>query len=330
MPPEVVPTGSLARFWAPRYWPAWLLIGWLRLTSILPWRLAIELHKGIGRACWYLLPKHRRTVELNIALCFPRLGSAEVRALVRKHFENLAACLAETAFAWFGKVDESLTRFRIEGDEHVYAALAAGDGVILYTGHFTPVEICAPILKGAFPLFGFMFHRRRNPLLDEFQRRGRRYGGHLSFANNNVRAMVQALQRNAVVWYAPDHCHSQKSSSTLNFFGGPATVSTATCRIARATGAAIVPFSYRRLADDSGYLLRFEPAVENGVNESEEDCTKRLLGILETFIRRCPEQYAWTHKRLRHRPTEAVEQAGRPQVTQRPGPLVPEDRRHGF
>jgi lipid A ethanolaminephosphotransferase len=312
------PKPSLLRFWAPRYWPAWLLVAWLRLAACMPWLFAIRLHKGIGRVCWLLASRHRRIVERNIELCFPKLDSAGVRKLVRQHFENLGACLAETAFAWFGKVNTSLTRFHIEGDEHVYAALEAGRGVILYTGHFTPLEICAPILRESFPLFGFMFHRRRNPLLNEIQRRGRRHSGYLSFPSDNVRAMLRALKRNAVVWYAPDQNFSSKSSTVLPFFGEPATVNTSTYRLARASGAAVVPFSYRRLQDDSGYALCFEPALESldGDDETRETC--RLLEILEGFIRQCPEQYAWTHQRLKRRPTEPPEPDGKPRRAGRP------------
>lgn len=292
---------SLWRFWGPRYWPVWLLIAWLRLTSWLPWRLAIALHRLLGRAGLALMRRHRQVVRRNLELSFPELDSTSLSNLVRLNFENLGACVAELTFAWFGKVDRSLAHFEIEGREHVEAALAKGNGVILYTGHFTPIEICAPVLKEIFPLFGFMFHPRRNALLSEIQRRGRKHSGHLCFPSDNVRAMLRALRQNAVVWYAPDQNFSSRSSIVLPFFGEPATVSTATCRLARASGAPIVPFFYRRLPDDSGYLMRFEPEVENIDNEDDTACTRGLLSILERFIRECPEQYVWTHRRLKHR-----------------------------
>lgn len=312
----------LRRFWAPRYWPAWLLVGWLRFTASLPWRFAIASHKRIGWICWRLMTRHRLIVERNIELCFPELDADEVHRLVRQHFESLGACLAETALAWFGKVNESVP-FHIEGDEHVYAALARGRGVILYTGHFTPLEICAPALNETFPLFGFMFHARRNALINEIQRRGRRRSSRLSFPSNDVRAMLYALKRNSVIWYAPDQNFSSKSSIILPFFGEPAAVNTATARLARVSGAAIVPFSYRRLPNGEGYELRFEPALER--IDDDEACTRSLLDVLERFIRECPDQYAWTHRRLKHRPTELPEPEPEPVTRpvgepQSPGP----------
>ena len=295
------PVRPLIGFLAPRHWAAWLLVSWFKFSSCLPWRFAIWLHKLMGRVLWLFMSRHGRIIGKNLRLCFPGLEKRQLRKLVRLHFESLSVCIAETAFAWFGKVSDSLAPFHIEGDEHVYAALAKGNGVILYTGHFTPVEICAPILKQRFPLFSFMFHRRRNALLDEIQRRGRDYSGHFSFPSNNVRAMLRALKRNAVVWYAPDQHFPSRSTAVLPFFDRPATVSTAPWRLARTSGAAIVPFSYWRLPDGRGYVLRFDPPLENLDSCDELAGTRRLLDVLENAIRRCPEQYCWTRRFLKGR-----------------------------
>ena len=93
--------------------------------------------------------------------------------IAKEHFENIGAFFAELAFAWFAS-DKRLARlFRIEGREHLDAALAKGHGVLLVSGHFTPLEICTPAIKPLVPLFAFMYTPRRNVLLDAFQSRGR-------------------------------------------------------------------------------------------------------------------------------------------------------------
>ena len=289
---------SLVGFLGPRFWPAWCLVAWLRVASLLPWRFAIRLHKGIGTVLWLLLPRRRHVVARNLELAFPELGRKEIRLLTRRHFQSLTACVAETAFAWFGMVDDSLMDVELDGVEHVYAALTSGSGVILYTGHFTPLEICAPILKRSFPLVGFMFRRRRNALLDAVQRRGRQHSAHISFPSDNARAMIRALKRKAVVWYAPDQSYSSKGSVALPHFGQLANVSLATSRIARMGGARVIPFAYYRKPDDSGYVLRFDPAVDQA--GTDEECTRRLLTTLEGLIAENPDQYAWTPNRLRN------------------------------
>jgi KDO2-lipid IV(A) lauroyltransferase len=290
----------LSSYWQPRHWPAWVGIGILRLTAALPWRFAIKLYKGVGLILWALLRSRRELVLRNIRMRFPERSQDEIRQLAKRHFQSLGACLAEVAYAWFGRVDDSLVSFRIEGTEHVFSALSAGRGVILYTGHFTSIEICGPPVKRLFPKVAILFHPRRNPLLNELQRRGRLHSGHISFADTNVRAMVNALRHEAVVWYASDQSHSHHAQQLRRKGGTPAMGDTTTCRIARISGAAVVPFSYSRLADDSGYLLRFKPALEDLPGNEDEAFARQLGSALQELIEECPEQYGWTYKRLRN------------------------------
>ena len=116
--------------------------------------------------------------------------------------------------------------------------------------------------------------------------------------------MLRALRDKTVVWYAPDQVRSDNSGQLMPFFGVPAMINTATSRIARAGGAVVIPFFYRRLADSSGYLLRFEPPLEDLPSGDTTHDTTRLISVLERFIRECPEQYFWIHRKFRGRPAE--------------------------
>jgi lipid A ethanolaminephosphotransferase len=285
-------------FFGPSYWLTWLFLGWLRLTAALPWQAAVALHGWIGRALRHLLPERAFIVLRNLELCFPDLDPAARLALARRNFENVAISVAEVAIAWFGR---TLPPARIEGREHLEAALAKGNGVILFSGHFSTLELTAHFVKPLMPLFAFMFRTRTNPLLDAMQARGRQRTAHLSFSNADSRAMLRALRDNAVVWYAPDQAYTGAGAELLPFFGEPAMTNTATPRLARLSGAVILPFEFRRLQGGAGYLVKFGPPVPNVPSDDATADTQRLTGILETFIRACPEQYFWTHRRFRGR-----------------------------
>jgi KDO2-lipid IV(A) lauroyltransferase len=290
----------LIRFWRPGYWPTWLFVLWLRVTAALPWRVAIRLHKVIGRAAGALQPRRRAIVRRNLELCFPERTSSELEALSRRHFENIGAFLAEMAIAWFGDLDRLAHLFRIEGTEHLDAAVARGKGVLLYSGHFTSLEICVPMIKRKVPLSAFMFRRRNNALLTEIQRRGRRRTAHVSFPNDDVRALLRMLARNATVWYAPDQARID-SGVLLPFFGEPSMTSTAASRVASHSGAAVIPLFYCRLPDDSGYVLRFLPPLDDLPSADPSRDTARLTAVLESFVREVPDQYFWTHRKFKDR-----------------------------
>jgi KDO2-lipid IV(A) lauroyltransferase len=78
--------------------------------------------------------------------------------------------------------------------------------------------------------------------------------------------------------------------------------STAPSRLARLSGATIVPLFFRRLSDDSGYLLRFEAPLPGVPSSDALADTVKLTAVLESFIRECPEQYFWTHRKFKDRP----------------------------
>ncbi len=294
---------SLAQYWRPRHWPAWAFIGWLKLTAALPRRFELALHERFGRFLAWALKRRRRIVERNIEICFPNLDRAAVETLALRNFENVGASLAEVALAWFAPLERLAPLYRVEGREHLDAALARGNGVILLSGHFTTLEIASPFVKQLVPYFAFMYRARSSPVIDAYQRRGRARAAHASFPNTDVRTMLKMLKRNAVVWYAPDQTPGS-GGVLVPFFGVPAMTNTATARIARISGAPIVPFFFRRLPDDSGYLLRFSPALADVPSGDETHDTARVNAVLEEFIRECPEEYLWMHRKFKGRPAE--------------------------
>jgi KDO2-lipid IV(A) lauroyltransferase len=145
-----------------------------------------------------------------------------------------------------------------------------------------------------------MFSHRSNPLLDEVQRRGRLREAHEAFPSDNVRAMIRSLQRNAAVWYAPDQSHAE--GELVPFFHELAMTNVATSKLARLTGAVVVPFAYRRSDAKGRYELTLYPPLEDFPTQDPVEDTRRLVRHLEDFIRSAPEQYQWLYRRFKDRP----------------------------
>ena len=291
---------SLRRFAAPRFWPAWALWGWMQLTAVVPVGIALLVHRLVGKVMYRVLKRHRRIVLRNLELCFPELAHGEREALAKRNFEAIGASFAECAIGWFGSEHHIESLFDVRGLEHLQAGLAKGKGVILYTGHFTTVEICGRALKRSMPDFACMYAPRSNALIDEMQRRGRLRVAHESIPHDNIRMMLRSLRRNAAVWYAPDQFY--EGGALVPFFHELALTNIATSKLARMTGATVVPFSYRRLAGQSRYEIRFHEPLADFPTDDEAADTRRLVAQLESFIRVCPEQYLWNHRRFKNRP----------------------------
>jgi KDO2-lipid IV(A) lauroyltransferase len=121
------------------------------------------------------------------------------------------------------------------------------------------------------------------------------------FSKDSLREMLRNLRDNAVVWYASDQSYGGKSSALIPFFNEPAMTNTAISRIAKASGAAVLPYFCRRLPDDT-YEMSIGAPLPDLPSDDEVRDTRRLTQVLESYIRLCPEQYWWIHQRFKGRP----------------------------
>jgi KDO2-lipid IV(A) lauroyltransferase len=121
--------------------------------------------------------------------------------------------------------------------------------------------------------------------------------------SDSVRAMLRSLRANAVIWYAPDRY--DRDGALVPFFHELAMTTVATSKLVKIAGAPVVPFSYRRLRDwNPRYEIRVHAPLESFPSDDPVGDTRRLVAYLEEFIRLCPEQYQWVHKRFKGRPAE--------------------------
>ena len=286
------------RLFAPRYWPTWLGLGLLRTFALLPYGWLFSMGRGLGALMLRLQLPFTRTARRNIELCMPHLSAAEREKLLARHFESLGIGLFEVAFTWWASPERFRRIVRIDGCENLKAALARGHGVILLTAHFTTLEIGARILASAEPT-NFLYRPTRNEVLARFLSRCRsRFGGR-PIPRDDIRGLIGALKHNECVWYAPDQSYRKKGAQMVELFGIPAATNTLTSRLARMTGAAVLPYFFERLPGAQGYRAVIHPALENFPSECAVADTERFNHLIEAQVRKVPDQYLWIHRRFK-------------------------------
>jgi len=287
-----------------RYWPTWLALGLLRCLVWLPYRAQLAAGRLLGGLFRRLARRRSRIAAVNIALCFPELTPAAQRRLLRAHFAALGIGLVEMAMSWWESAERLQQLVRLDGLDHLQRALAQGRGVILLSAHFTTLEIGGRLLALSAP-FHVLYREHRNPVIERVMRNARIRNFDRAIPRHDLRAMRRSLRSNSPVWYAPDQDHGSRHSLFVPFFGIPAATITATSRLARMSGAAVVPFIPTRLADGSGYRLTLYPALNEFPGNSLEADTARINALLEERIREQPAQYLWVHRRFKTRPPGA-------------------------
>lgn len=301
-----------AAWLGPRFWGTWATLAALRAGATLPYRWQVAIGRRIGRVLHASMGRRRRIASTNVGLCFPALSPAERDRLVAATFESVGIALFEVATAWWGTERRLHALGRVEGLEHLDAALARGRGVILLSGHFTTLEIGARLLHLHRP-FRPMYRPTRNPLWDHVMRGARERHVERALDRRDVRGTLRALRANEAVWYAPDQDYGREHSVFVPFFGVTAATITATARLAAISGAAVVPFFQFRLPGADGYVATVYPALEGFPSGDVPADAARVNRIIEERVRAHPDQYLWTHRRFKTRPPgeEGVYREGR-------------------
>ena len=284
----------------PRYWPTWLGLGLLWCIVRLPYGALRRLGGGLGRLMLLVLPRRRHIARVNLRLCFPELTETQRRELLRRHFESLGMGICETGLAWWAPSERLQPLVQVQGMENVEQALSRGKGAILLTGHVAPLEIGGRLYTMHAP--GCVVYRpHENPVIQHIFSRYRQLYGQKVIPRHDMRGMLRALKANEAVWYAPDQNYGLKYSAFVPFFGIPAATTTTTARLAKMSGAAVVPFFVRRM-ERAGYLLELLPALQGFPSGDDVADTARVNRVIEEQVRKSPEQYLWVHRRFKDRP----------------------------
>jgi Kdo2-lipid IVA lauroyltransferase/acyltransferase len=291
----------LNRYIAPKYWPAWIGLGLLRMVCRLPHSVALAAGRAVGRIAHLFATQRRAIVRRNLELCFPELTTAARHALAKAHFEALGISLIEMGLARWASDEHLAALMDAEGVDNVLDAVNAGKGVILLSAHFTTLEVCGRIMKLQLPPFDVVYRRSRDPFVTEFLRSGRERSAASTIEKRDIKSMVRSLRQGRPVWYAPDQSYNRKGAEVVPFFGVPCMHTTATTTLARLGNAVTIPFYTQRLPDGR-YVVRYEKPLQDFPGDDAVADTRRYVATLENQIRKCPEQYFWLHRKFKNLP----------------------------
>ncbi|MFV1873391.1 MAG: LpxL/LpxP family Kdo(2)-lipid IV(A) lauroyl/palmitoleoyl acyltransferase [Oleiphilus sp.] len=281
----------------PYYWPTWLAVGLFWLLGQLPWNLLLALGRAIGRMVWLLGGSRKNTAITNIKLCFPDYSEAEQRDLAKKCILSCGEALTEMAGTFGNKRIDLGKRLEIIGRENIETPLAEGKGVLLLGMHFNTIDVGSRLLGKVRP-FSVVYRPNNNPVIDKVIKASRREVEHY-IDRDDIRSLVKHLKSGRAVWYAPDQDYGIKHAVYAPFFGVSAATITATSRIARMSGATVVPVAHYRLPGGQ-YRIEFGQPLSNFPTRDDLADATKVNQTVEHYVRKMPEQYLWVHRRFKH------------------------------
>lgn len=287
------------------YAAVWLLVKGL---GLLPKSLARGFAVAVMQFFYALLPRLRRTAEINLSIAFPDWNDAHRKVVIRRMLRNLGWMAVEFArFPRYTKqnIEETVV---LDGHENFLEGQRRGKGVLYLTGHIGAWELSS----FAHALHGYPVHYMARPIenrrIDFLVNKYRCMSGNQPiFKNESARVTLKVLKEAGTIGILADQNTMPQEAVFVDFFGKAASTTTGIARLALHTDAAVVP-GYavwdQRLEK---YRLRFEPPLELiRTGDPERDIlenTRKFAKVLEDVIRKYPEQWVWVHGRWNTRPT---------------------------
>ncbi|WP_439886912.1 lysophospholipid acyltransferase [Pseudomonas sp. MBLB4123] len=281
-----------------------LVVGFLRLLALLPWRAVQALGGAIGWLMWKLPNGSRRVASTNLRKCFPELDAAAHQRLLRETLQGIGKTLTESACAWVWPAHRSLALVReVEGLEVLQQALASGQGVVGITSHLGNWEVlnhfycaqCKPVI---------FYRPPKLKAVDELLARQRVQMGNrvAPSTKEGILSVIKEVRRGGAVGIPADPEPSLSSGVFVPFCGVPTLTSKFVPGMLAGGKAQGVFLHALRLADGSGYKVILEAAPEGMYSEDVAEGVAAMSAVIERYVRAYPSQYMWSMKRFKKRP----------------------------
>jgi KDO2-lipid IV(A) lauroyltransferase len=277
---------------------AWGAALWFGAFALLPLDWASALGGAMGRRIGPLLGVSKHA-HRNIKRALPGLSESQIADVISRMWDNLGRVAAEYPHLRNIRVFEPGGRVETRGFEHIDRAVAAGRGMIIFSGHIANWEI-AMLAAVQYGLSVAQIYRAaNNPMVDRMITRLRGDAGELIPKGAvAARRAIATLSRGAHLTMLADQ--KMNDGIPVPFFGRPAMTAPALAALALRFDCDVLPARVERL-DGAHFRLTVFPVLPlPRTGDSHADAAALMAqvnAILETWIRDRPEQWFWVHQR---------------------------------
>ncbi len=275
------------------------------LIYLLPIKFASKLADFLGKLGYNIFEKAKRETLKNLRAAFKDKSDKEIREIAKGVFSNVARNITDyISISKITKINID-SWIRPHGLEKVDKALALGRGLIALTAHFGNWEFVGVYLKakgyeGAVIARKIYFYKYNDYLI----RLRLMHDITTLYRDGSPKEALRLLRENKILGVLADQDIDSIDGVFVNFFGRQAYTPTAPVKIAMVNGTPILPCYMIRKKDKYDFIIEDPIYVEKG--KREEDAvrfyTQKWTDVLESYIRRYPEQWVWMHSRWKTKP----------------------------
>jgi KDO2-lipid IV(A) lauroyltransferase len=281
-----------------------LVVGFLRLFALLPWRAVQAVGAGIGWLMWKVPNSSRTVASINLRRCFPELNEAQHQQLLGRSLQDIGRTLTESACAWIWPAQKSIALVKeVEGLNVLHEALASGKGVVGITSHMGNWEVlnhfycsqCKPII----------FYRppKLKAVNDLLRTQRAQMGNRVApSTKEGILSVIKEVRRGGAVGIPADPEPSRSAGVFVPFLGTRALTSKFVAGMLSGGKACGVFLHALRLPDGTGFKVILEAVPEEMYSTDVEVSVAAMSKVVERYVREYPSQYMWSMKRFKKRP----------------------------
>ncbi len=304
--------GTVVAHWA-EYLGLRGAVGALRRLSL---QRAGRIGERIGALGYRPLGIRRAVVERQVRAALPELSEAEVARVARESYEHLGRTTIEAALLPGYTREEILGLFdEIHGWEAVERAQETGLGILFVSGHLGNWELGGSFIASSGVPLEVVARRMQNPFFDRYLTQTReRIGMQVVHDSDAVRRVPRSIREGRSIALLVDQGAAGLASSWVPFFGRLAKTPRGPAVFTLRLHAPLV-FACALRLPNGRFAMHFEgiPVTETGDREADiERIVADYTATLERWVRRCPEQYFWHHRRWKHQQPGTPPELGDP------------------
>ena len=281
---------------------AWILIGIIRLWSLIPLRCSQLLRRPLAIILEHVLRYRRNTVEANLLRCFPDKDSAARRQIRKDFYRHFAQQVLEILRS-FSYSAHQVAQHMVLKDEVFEKKVAKMDRpVFLVFSHGVNWEWGSLECSADLPHLVYVAYKPlKNSIMDTWLKARRsRFGANLVSMRQLPKTLVHIKDQPSFVLLVADQNPSNPAHAHgAEFFGQTSAFLSGMARLAvrHQFDVIYIDMKTEKPGKYRGYM---RSSFSMQANTTPEEVTQWYAQELEQSLREEPHRWLWTHKRFKH------------------------------
>ena len=241
--------------------------------------------------------RSKKIIDENIKRAFPKIEHDEITKIKSSMWNNYGRVFAEYMFIKNFRNNSLNKNIIVEGKEILEDIKKNNKKVIFISGHFSNFELMAMQIEKFGIKLATIYRPLNNIFLNSIMERIRKKHICKNQIKKGIGGLKELMKLNKN-GYSTALMIDQRVSegSKVNFFNEKAFTTTIPAQLIKRFNISIVPIFIERFDD-----IKFEMTVHRPINFSDdnsiEDITENLNGIIEKMIIKNPKHWIWSHNR---------------------------------